>query len=234
MAQLSLAKEKNISILKSHQKLQHIRGLCEEVAEPHKHASCQFHAAGRRGWAQVCSSAYCSLAWVNKEKTGAIRQTCQAWNSLLTFTPFTLGLSQRCCLWFLTRPNCDLFFSESKQTIPVVCHTRHITHLAGREKNLPKDMCFKKPCMLKWHWGRVLPQQTRCHIKVKGWYFCDHTHLWHHPECVWTSHKMPECIISSQSLKTTFTWPARGCTDIQQLRSLILEHLNSSSRLHQL
>lgn len=62
-----------------------------------KDASCQFCVAGRRGWAQVCSSTYRSLAWVNKEKTGAIWQTCQAWNSLLMFTPFTLELLQ-CCL----------------------------------------------------------------------------------------------------------------------------------------
>ena len=128
-------KGRRISLLKSHQKVQHTRGSVRRWRTAHKHASCQFCAAGRRGWAQVCSSAYCSLAWVNKEKTGAIRQTCQAWNSLLMFTPFTLGLSQRCCLsWFLTRPHCDLFFSESEQTIPVVCHTRHKTHLAGREE----------------------------------------------------------------------------------------------------
>lgn len=62
--------------------------------DPHKHASCQFCTAGR--WEQVCSSACCSLAWVNKEKTGAIWQTCQAWNSLLMFTPFTLELLQFC------------------------------------------------------------------------------------------------------------------------------------------
>lgn len=128
-------KRKCINLLKSHQILQHTRGICREVTEPHQHALCQLCAAGRRGWAQVCSSAYCSLAWVNKEKTDAIRRTCQAWNSLHMFTPFTLGLSQHCCLsWFLTRPNCDLFFSEGEQTMPVVCHKRHITHLAGRGK----------------------------------------------------------------------------------------------------
>lgn len=94
-------KGKIIKLLKSHQKLQHTRGIREEVTEPHIHAMCQFCAAGRRGWAQVCSSAYCSLAWVNKEKTGAIRRTCQAWNSLHMFTPFTLGLSQHFCLSLL-------------------------------------------------------------------------------------------------------------------------------------
>lgn len=205
MAEISLVWGKSINLLKSHQKLQHTRGMREEVAEPQQHTSCQFCAACRRGWAQVCSSAYCSLAWVNKEKTGAIRQTCQAWNSLLMFTPFTLGLSQRCCLSpdFWQGPTAICFFSQSKQTIPVVCHTKH-TWLA--EENLPKDKCFKKLCMLKWHWGRVVPQQTRCRIKAKGWYFCDHTRLRHHPGWVWTSHKMPECII--QSLKTTFAWPA--------------------------
>lgn len=102
--------QNSIYLSKSHHKLQHTREVHEKVVEPQKHGYCQICAAGRRGCAQVCSSAYCSLAWVNKEKTGAIRQTCQAWNSLLMFTPFTLGLSQRCCLWFLTRPNCDLFF----------------------------------------------------------------------------------------------------------------------------
>lgn len=91
-------KGKWINLLKSHQKRQHTRGILEGVLEPHRYALCQFSAAGRRGWAQVCSSAYCSLAWVNKEKTDAIRRTCQAWNSLHMFTPFTLGLSQYCCL----------------------------------------------------------------------------------------------------------------------------------------
>lgn len=151
-------KGKSINLLQSHQNLQHTRGIHKEVAEPHQHASCQFCAVGRQGWAQVCSSAYCSLAWVNKEKTGAIRQTCQAWNSLLMFTPFTLELSQHCCRSpdFLTRPNCDLFFTESEQTIPVVCHRRHIT-LGWQTQICLKDKRFKKPGMLKRHWGHVLP-----------------------------------------------------------------------------
>lgn len=74
------------------------KGDWEKVGAPGERACCQLYAACRRGWAQVCSSAYCSLAWVNKEKTGAIRRACQPWNSLLVFTPFTLGLSHRCCL----------------------------------------------------------------------------------------------------------------------------------------
>lgn len=141
-------KGKAINLLKSHQKRQHTRESCES----HKHASCQFCAAGRRGRAQVCSSAYCSLAWVNKEKTGAIRRTCQAWNSLLMFTPFTLGLSQRCCLSpdFWQGPTAICFFSESEQTISVVCHTRHTTHMAGRGK-FAEGQVLKKLCMLKWH-----------------------------------------------------------------------------------
>lgn len=95
----NLAWNEKASLSKSYHKLRYTRGIQGEVVvEPHQHTSCQFCAAGRRGPAQVCSSAYCSLAWVNNEKTGAIRRTCQAWNSLLMFTPFTLGLSQRCCL----------------------------------------------------------------------------------------------------------------------------------------
>lgn len=158
----------------------------EEVAEPRQHACWQFCAAGRWGWAQVCSFAYCSLAWVNKEKTGAIRQTCQAWNSLLVFTPFTLGLSQRCCIspYFWQGPTAICFspLSKDEQTVPVLCDTRLTTHLAGREK-LPMDMRFKELCVMKWHWDRVPPQPTRCRIKAKE-YFCDHIHLRHHCRCI--------------------------------------------------
>lgn len=50
-------------------------------------------AADRKWRDQVCSSAHSSLALVNKEGTGAIRQVCQAWNSLPTFPRCTLGLS---------------------------------------------------------------------------------------------------------------------------------------------
>lgn len=110
MAGTSIARE-SINLLKSHQKLQHTRGIRKELTKPHQHASCQFCAAGR---AQVCSSAYCSLAWVNKEKTGAIRRTCQAWNSLLMFTPFTLGLSQRCCFSYFWQGPTAICFSVKK------------------------------------------------------------------------------------------------------------------------
>lgn len=123
-------------------KLQHTRGIREELAQQNKHASSQFCAAGRRGWAQVCSSAYCSLAWVNKEKTGAIRQTCQAWNSLLMFTPFTLGLSQRGCLSHFWQAQLWFVFCESQQTIPVVCHTRHIT-LGWQREICPRTSALK-------------------------------------------------------------------------------------------
>lgn len=109
--------QNSINLPKSHHKLQYTREVHEKVVELQKHGYCQICAAGRRGWAQVCSSAYCSLAWVNKEKTGAIRQTCQAWNSLLMFTPFTLGLSQRCCLSdFWQGPTVICFFFLWKQT----------------------------------------------------------------------------------------------------------------------
>lgn len=135
--------QNSIFLSKIHHKLQHTREVHEKVVEPQKHGCCQICAAGRRGCAQVCSSAYCSLAWVNKEKTGAIRQTCQAWNSLLMFTPFTLGLSQRCCLSdFWQGPTVICFFTESKQTIPVVCHTKHNT-LCWQKKMCPRTSALK-------------------------------------------------------------------------------------------
>lgn len=86
--------------------------------------------------------------------------------------------------------------------------------------------------MLKWHWGRVLIQPTRCRIKATGWYFCDHTLKappWVHLNATWNAR-----VHHTQSLKTTFAWPAWSYNDIQQMRTTeILEHLNSSSRLHQ-
>lgn len=60
--------QRKSNLKKGLKKLQHQR-ICEAVADIRR----QFGAAGMGGWAQVCS-----LAWVNKEKTGAIRRTCQA------------------------------------------------------------------------------------------------------------------------------------------------------------
>lgn len=68
----------------------------------HKCASHQFSVAARRCRAQVCS-----LAQVNDRKTGAIWQTCQAWNSFLMFSPlypWIITATQRS--W--QKPHCDV------------------------------------------------------------------------------------------------------------------------------
>lgn len=182
----------------------------EAVAEPQQHTSCQFCAACRRGCAQVCSSAYCSLAWVNKEKTGAIRWTCQAWNSLLMFTPFTLGLSQRCCLsWFLTGPNCHLFFSQSKQTIPVVCHTKHLADRICPRKSAWKSFaCWSDTGAVLSRDRQGVASKQKDDISVmtraSGGIPSESEH----------QRKMPQCIVDSQSSRTTFAWPAWGCNCI--------------------
>lgn len=79
--------------------LQRSSELLTHEGTARKCASYQFSVAGRVRWAQVCS-----LAQVNKRKTGAIWQTCRAWNSFLMFTPFTLELLQRRLAWCLTEP----------------------------------------------------------------------------------------------------------------------------------
>lgn len=82
---------------------------------PHKRASYhRFSAAGRQWRAQVCS-----IAQVNERKSGAIWQTCRAWNSFLMFTPFTLELLQRRVAWRLTEARLRLAL-DHLQTISVM------------------------------------------------------------------------------------------------------------------
>lgn len=90
---------------------------------PHKRVSHQLSAAGRRCRAQVCS-----LAQVNKRKTGAIWQTCRAWNSFLMFTLFTLELLQRHVAWL------RLAF-DNLQTISVMLNRRSVCHVAPLSHN---------------------------------------------------------------------------------------------------
>lgn len=163
-----------------------------------------------RGSAQAHSSACCSLAWVNKEKTGAIRWTCQAWNSLLMFTPFTLGLSQLCRLyWFLTRPNCICFFVKAnKQNSSRVPHKTHNSLDWQRGKQLPKDKWVlqkEKACMPKWCRVRVLPQQTRCRIKAQDDVFVMITSLSACKKSSWNSHTM-SVTIDSITLSQMSLW----------------------------
>lgn len=99
MAETSLAREKPLSHKKSSESTTHTHTHTRDSRGGKGATPTSFLPVFvQQGPAQVCSSAYCSLAWINKEKTGAIRRTCQAWNSLLMFTPFTLGLSQHCWL----------------------------------------------------------------------------------------------------------------------------------------
>lgn len=86
----------------------------------------------------------------------------------LCLPPFTLGLSQHCCLtWFLTRPNCGLLcFCERK--INSSCrHTGCI--IRQQEEICPRTSATREASHVKCH---VLPQQTRCSIKEKiKWHF---------------------------------------------------------------
>lgn len=167
-------------------------GKKKESTETTKHkgdswgATCFLTALCSRQAGPGCSLAYCSLAWVNKEKTGAIRQTRQAWNSLLVFTPFTLGLSQALLhlSWFFDTAQPRLVFQfKSKQTIPT-----SLSPLGWQRKICPRTSALKKKHRLL-RCCRV-PQQTTCRIKAKGWCFCDHTRSRHHPRTVLTPHEM--------------------------------------------
>lgn len=92
--------------------LQRPSELLTHKGTPRKCASHQFSVAGRQRWAQVCS-----LAQVNKRKTGAIWQTCRAWNSFLVFLPLLpLNYYSGASPGVWQNPYCDLLSVNSQTT----------------------------------------------------------------------------------------------------------------------
>lgn len=71
---------------------------------------------------------------------------------LILFTPFTLGLSQCCCLLpdFLTRPNCNLFFVFLRKSLNTF--SMCLTFFSGRGR-FAQGQVLSKVLHLKWTQG---------------------------------------------------------------------------------
>lgn len=111
--------------------------------------------------------------------------------------------------WFLTRPNYDLL-RENELTNSAVSR-----NTPGWQRKICPRTSALTACDIR---GRVLPQQTWCRIKAKGWYFHDHTDLKHRLKSIWTSHKVPACVMESVT-QQNLCLASRKLQKHQQLRS---------------
>lgn len=68
------------------------------------------------------------------------------------------------------RPNCDLFFCESQQTIPVVCHTRHIT-LGWQREICPRTSALKNTLHAEVTLGPCTPATDKVEDQSKEMIF---------------------------------------------------------------
>lgn len=149
-----------------------------------------------------------------------IPSSCLPLLPLNYYSATSLLIFDKAQLWFV--------FSESEQTIPVVCHTRHI--ISPRTGALESTAWWSDTIC-------VLLQQTRCCIEARG-YFCDLTHTYgtipsaseHNIKCQSVPYTATEKVTEKQQLLGQLEV---AMIFIQQIGGPILEHLDSGRRLNQ-